>query len=1169
MKMRSALSIMASMMIMVMLMSVILPSMALGAANEEFKDIVNSYAKQEISALVKEGIISGYADGTFQPQKAITRAELAKILVLSLGLKEEATKAEPFSDVAAASWYRGYVGALVGSGITQGTSATTFSPDAKVTREELIVFFIRALGLESTAAGTPVSTKLSDMQQVSAWAQSQVSLAVQIGFVNGIEGPNGTLLFNPKDKAERQALARLAYAFKTNASTYKTKAKDFVNGQKAESGSEIVSLQAANNTSIEVTFASALTIVNKEDFAFDNDLKVTAAAIKAQSNTVVVLTTSTQASGTSYKLTYKGIASGKAFVGAAAMLGGGGGGFGSIGGGSPTVEQLLASGTPQGEVKIEASGTYGPASGPVTTVQKLIVNPGPAGEVTLRNINPGELEIQSGATSSIKLKQTIITKLRINAINNNGQNVRIEAMDGAVVTDTEVSSQAILESSTTHGTLGKIKLTNAAAGKSLTLRGNIDGEVTVEAPDSQIRVEPPTGGNPLPTVLKNLKLATSASITSSTGTSTQTVSVTAKDTRIAVSGEGELQEIQLPSDSTGTAIEVDATANIKTINAAVPVNVTGDPGAIAKVSNAGAGGIQMDSGLQDRVKIQALLQANQAIGVAASIGSDYTVQVARIDAAEKAIANAKRYGFTDGDFSNLTSYQNNKQFIFEMRDSLNQLSLSYAEGDTTASVTKRPIFPNAVGKDTVVVWSTDRPDILSYWGPLTRPASGAGDATVTITATLYKQAYTLTKTFVVTVKQHDAHVKWLDSLRSDLVLVVFDAPVANSVAADYRFDNGLQVVNATYYPQFPNMVLLNVGEQTAGTIYNLTYKNERTGISLNGSITNKCSATTCPLTNQGQEIPIPGVNVPGSVMGYVFVPPSQGVADITVKLNGTNKETRTNANGFYTFDQVSPGIVYSVTAMKEGYSISTTSDFTIVSGEPHGVNTILLYTIPEAVTGLQVFGETTDSITLLWTPPQNWTGKAISYNVYKDGQKIITSTNQSLQKIDALQAGQKYSFAVEACNDLGCSKQVSVSAQTSVALQVYSVTPYDSVTSQVYSALEKVDNNYRMPVTSQTADSLLIRFKDIDYSPGTGSTPLKGTLDYSNAGVELQGLGTINSEVITLGGVTYLRVAFDTKTLPTLPGLNYKMYNIGGLKYTLNSKTYNVQFIDLVVLLSN
>jgi hypothetical protein len=277
----------------------------------QLTDIVDSYAQKEINNLVDNGIVSGYEDGSFQPRKTITRAELSKIIVLSSGLKENPEQAAAFTDVGKDSWYRGFVGALVASNITQGTSATTFAPEAKVTREELAIFFIRALGLEETTGKVAVDAKLSDLGTVSSWGQPYVSLAFKTGFTLGIDNPDGTIRFSPKDNSERQAVARMAYEFIHNKNTFINKAKELVN-----KSPKVSSVIAINNSTIEVTFTSPVTKVAMNDFTFDNNLEATRAELKAGTSNVVVLTTSMQTLGTVYKLMYLGSDTGITVIGA-------------------------------------------------------------------------------------------------------------------------------------------------------------------------------------------------------------------------------------------------------------------------------------------------------------------------------------------------------------------------------------------------------------------------------------------------------------------------------------------------------------------------------------------------------------------------------------------------------------------------------------------------------------------------------------------------------------------------------------------------------------------------------------------------------------------------------------------------------------------------------------
>lgn len=211
---------------------------AVHADGSPLTDIANSYAKQEIQALVDSGIISGYMDGSFRPRQPMTRAELAKIISLAMGLGEDPKAAEVYADVKSGSWYAGYVGALAQAGIVQGRSATAFAPHAHITREELVVFFIRAFGLEDMADELALNSVFRDFGQVSAWAKPHVSLAYQIGFVNGMKAADGSLLFQPKQLAERQALARLAYEFYKNHANYLEKAQQLLDASQAEAAEE-------------------------------------------------------------------------------------------------------------------------------------------------------------------------------------------------------------------------------------------------------------------------------------------------------------------------------------------------------------------------------------------------------------------------------------------------------------------------------------------------------------------------------------------------------------------------------------------------------------------------------------------------------------------------------------------------------------------------------------------------------------------------------------------------------------------------------------------------------------------------------------------------------------------------------------------------------------------
>lgn len=191
-----------------------------------FTDLGNSYAKKEIEELANEKILSGEGDGKFNPKSPVTRAQLAAVLTRSLGLRENEEAARKFKDVSADAWYAGFVGALVDAGVTGGTSETTFSPNKKVTREELAVFYIRAMGLSEMAQEWKAEPAFQDEKEVSSWAQSSVRMAYGIGYISGSKDAQGGLSFLPKAQAERQALAKLAYEFYCHKKEYIAKAEE-------------------------------------------------------------------------------------------------------------------------------------------------------------------------------------------------------------------------------------------------------------------------------------------------------------------------------------------------------------------------------------------------------------------------------------------------------------------------------------------------------------------------------------------------------------------------------------------------------------------------------------------------------------------------------------------------------------------------------------------------------------------------------------------------------------------------------------------------------------------------------------------------------------------------------------------------------------------------------
>ncbi|WP_158232648.1 S-layer homology domain-containing protein [Sporosarcina sp. P26b] len=112
-----------------------------------------------IAALAQAGYIKGYEEKgvkTFKPNNNLTRSQMAKILTLGFGLKEEELVANRFADVNPSDAYAGYVAALLNKEITTGTTNTTFEPNGLVTRGQMSTFVVRTeMALNKTKPETP------------------------------------------------------------------------------------------------------------------------------------------------------------------------------------------------------------------------------------------------------------------------------------------------------------------------------------------------------------------------------------------------------------------------------------------------------------------------------------------------------------------------------------------------------------------------------------------------------------------------------------------------------------------------------------------------------------------------------------------------------------------------------------------------------------------------------------------------------------------------------------------------------------------------------------------------------------------------------------------------------------------------------------------------------
>ncbi len=177
-----------------------------GAQLPTLKDVKNSWAKDTIAKLTALGIVSGNPDGTFKPGDDVNGAQFIKMLDVAANLQASGEQVQGFGELAKDFWANGYIAAAQSEGIVKGDDDKAFDPNQPLTRTQMAVLLVRALGLEDKAealAGT--NSAFTDSASIPDWAQGYVELAVQIGLLKGM--PDGSFQPNlPADRAQAAAL---------------------------------------------------------------------------------------------------------------------------------------------------------------------------------------------------------------------------------------------------------------------------------------------------------------------------------------------------------------------------------------------------------------------------------------------------------------------------------------------------------------------------------------------------------------------------------------------------------------------------------------------------------------------------------------------------------------------------------------------------------------------------------------------------------------------------------------------------------------------------------------------------------------------------------------------------------------------------------------------------
>jgi L-asparaginase len=169
-----------------------------GAASKiaALKDITGNWAKASIEKAVANGIVSGYADGTFKPNQRLTRAEFTVMLMNALKLQGDGASLTFKDSNQIGKWAVNGISAAVKAGIVSGNIDGTFKPNAPITRSEMAVIIAKAMKYDVQAGST---TGFKDDNKIPKWAKGSVKATKDHAIISGRSGG----VFVPNDPATR------------------------------------------------------------------------------------------------------------------------------------------------------------------------------------------------------------------------------------------------------------------------------------------------------------------------------------------------------------------------------------------------------------------------------------------------------------------------------------------------------------------------------------------------------------------------------------------------------------------------------------------------------------------------------------------------------------------------------------------------------------------------------------------------------------------------------------------------------------------------------------------------------------------------------------------------------------------------------------------------------
>jgi len=152
----------------------------------EFLDIEGHWAKEQIERMAARGAVNGVESGVFQPDSGVTRAQFAVMLVKALKLPA-GTGNGGFTDVSDGDWFAPYVAAAKNAQMIDGYGDGSFQPDREISRQEMAKLLRSVCAAQGLYEDLKDIRSFSDWQQIEPWAAEAVQATTGFGLMQGMD----------------------------------------------------------------------------------------------------------------------------------------------------------------------------------------------------------------------------------------------------------------------------------------------------------------------------------------------------------------------------------------------------------------------------------------------------------------------------------------------------------------------------------------------------------------------------------------------------------------------------------------------------------------------------------------------------------------------------------------------------------------------------------------------------------------------------------------------------------------------------------------------------------------------------------------------------------------------------------------------------------------------